>query len=197
MGLGVYGGKEFSMRSIRSAGAVLMLTGTAALAGTAAPAFAAGPGISVESAVVAPGGPLSVAAECRGTKPSGDAKSATFFGTTLGLAERIPMTASKTEAGLFYLTVKLPAGILPGRYSPSVDCSNGMSGTVTFTVASAKPAVVKPAVVVPSGAPVTGDGITSTAVGGPLTAVGVGILGLSGLFGAVFAIRRRKAGATK
>jgi hypothetical protein len=67
-----------------------------------------------------------------------------------------------------------------------------MGGTATFTVAT-----VKPAVVVPSGAPVTGDGITSTAVGGPLTAVGVGILGLSGVLGAVYANRRRKANASK
>jgi hypothetical protein len=180
------------MRSIRSAGAVLMLTGTAALAGTAMPAFAAGPVIMVSPAVVAPGGSISVAAECRGTKAADDAKSATFFGTTLGLPEHMPMTASKTEAGVFSLTVKLPAGILAGTYSPSVDCSNGMSGTATFTVAT-----VKPAVVVPSGAPVTGDGITSTAVGGPLTAVGVGILGLSGVLGAVYANRRRKAKASK
>jgi hypothetical protein len=61
-----------------------------------------------------------------------------------------------------------------------------------LTVAAAKPAVV-----VPSGAPVTGDGITSTAVGGPITAVGIGILGLSGIFGAVFVNRRRKANAAK
>jgi hypothetical protein len=180
------------MRSIRSAGAVLMLTGTAVLAGTAMPAFAAGPEISVSPAVVAPGGSLSVAAVCRGSKPSGDAKEATFYGTTLGLAEHIPMTASKTEGGVFYVTVKLPSGILAGTYSPSVDCSNGMGGTATFTVAT-----VKPAVVVPSGAPVTGDGITSTTVGGPLTAVGVGILGLSGVLGAVYANRRRKANASK
>src|SRR5580658_5814786 len=130
------------MRSIRSAGAVLVLTGTAVIAGTAMPAFAAGPEISVSPAVVAPGGSLSVAAVCRGTKPSDDAKEATFFGTTLGLAEHIPMTASKTEGGLFYVTVKLSAGIMPGTYSPSVDCSNGMSGTATFSVAKAKPAVV-------------------------------------------------------
>jgi hypothetical protein len=181
------------MRSIRSAGAVLMLTGTAALAGTAMPAFAAGPVIMVSPAVVAPGGSISVAAECRGTKAADDAKSATFFGTTLGLLEHMPMTASKTEAGVFSLTVKLPAGILAGTYSPSVDCSNGMSGTATFTVAKAKPAVV----VVPSGAPVTGDGITSTAVGGPITAVGIGVLGLSGIFGALFVNRRRKANAAK
>jgi hypothetical protein len=34
-------------------------------------------------------------------------------------------------------------------------------------------------------------------VGGPLTAVGVGILGLSGVLGAVYANRRRKANASK
>jgi hypothetical protein len=48
-------------------------------------------------------------------------------------------------------------------------------------------------VVVPSGAPVTGDGVTSTAVGGPLTAAGLGVLGLAALIGTL-AIRRRKSG---
>jgi hypothetical protein len=192
MGLGVYGGKEISMRSIRSAGAVLMLSGTAVLAGTAMPAFAAGPTIMVSPSVVAPGGTIWVTAECRGAKAADDAKDATFYGTTLGLPEHMPMMGSKTESGVFSLSVKLPAGIMAGSYSPSVDCSNGMYGSAVFTVAT-----VKPAVVVPSGAPVTGDGITSTAVGGPLTAVGIGILGLGGLAGAVYANRRRKASASK
>jgi hypothetical protein len=177
------------MRAVRFAGAALTLAGTAAFAGTAMPAFAAGPVIAVYPTFVAPGGSVAVAAECRGSK---DAKSATFFGTTLGLDSRIPMTASKTEAGVFSISVKLPAGIMPGTYSPSVDCDNGMSGTAMFTVRS----LVKPAVVVPAGAPVTGDGITSTAVGGPLTAAGLGILGVSSIIG-VFALRRRKANASK
>jgi hypothetical protein len=180
------------MRAVRFAGAALTLAGTATFAGTAMPAFAAGPVIAVYPTFVAPGGSVAVAAECRGSKPAKDAKSATFFGTTLGLDSRIPMTASKTEAGVFSISVKLPAGIMPGTYSPSVDCDNGMSGTAMFTVRS----LVKPAVVVPAGAPVTGDGITSTAVGGPLTAAGLGILGVSSIIG-VFALRRRKANASK
>jgi hypothetical protein len=180
------------MRAVRFAGAALTLAGTATFAGTAIPAFAAGPVIAVYPSVVAPGGTVAVAAECRGAKPSEDAKSATFFGTTLGLPARIPMMASKTEGGVFSVSVKLPAGIMAGTYSPSVDCDNGMSGTAMITVRSA----VKPAVVVPSGAPVTGDGITSTAVGGSLTAVGLGVLGVSSILGA-FALRRRKANASK
>jgi MYXO-CTERM domain-containing protein len=95
---------------------------------------------------------------------------------------------ASTHKGVFVTGVQLPAGIMPGTYSPSIDCSNGLAGTGTLVVKAA----VTPNVVVPSGAPVTGDGVTSTAMGGPLTAVGVSLLGLSGLAGA-FAIRRRRA----
>jgi hypothetical protein len=190
------------MRSRSIAGAALTLSGIATFAGMAMPAFAADSAIStsqpqasisVSPSVVAPGGTVSVAAECRGNTPGGDAKTATFYGTTLGLPARIPMTASSTEGGVFYVSVPLPAGIMPGTYSPSVDCSNGMTGAATLTV---KAATVKPNVVVPTGVPVTGDGVTSTATGGPLTAVGAGLLGVSGLAGAI-AIRRRKANAAK
>jgi hypothetical protein len=179
------------MGSIRSTGAVLTLAGFATLAGVAAPAFAAGPTIYVSPAVAGPGWSVFVSAVCVKADGKDASTSATLFGVTLGLSEHIPMSAS-THKGVFETTIKLPGGILPGTYSPSVDCSNGWSGTAKITVAT-----VKPAVVVPSGAPVTGDGITSTAMGGPLTAVGVGILGLSGVLGAVYANRRRKANASK
>lgn len=178
------------MRSIRSAGAALALAGIATFAGTAMPAFAAaGPQIDVTPGVAAPGASVAFSAVCIDGKNVGT--SATLFGTTLGISEHIPMEAS-THKGVFVTVVKLPAGIMPGTYSPSVDCGNGLSGTGALVV---KAAAVKP-VVVPSGAPVTGDGVTSTAMGGPLTAVGIGLLGLSGLIGA-FAIRRRKANSAK
>jgi hypothetical protein len=176
------------MRSIRTAGAALTLAGIATFAGAAAPAFAAGPQIDVTPSVAAPGGSVAFSVVC-GDK----ADSAILFGVTIGLSEHIPMEKS-THKGVFVSVVKLPATMAAGKYSPSVDCSNGDSGVAAFTV---KAAWVKPAVVVPAGAPVTGDGITSTAVGGPLTAVGIGLLGLSSLAGAFFAIRRRKSGAAK
>jgi hypothetical protein len=177
------------MRSVSTAGAALALAGIATVAGTAMPAFAAGPQISVSPSVSAPGTSVSFSVFC-GAK----ATSATLFGTTLGLSEQIPMSKeTQAEAGEFTTTVKIPASTLAGSYSPSIDCSNGVSGTATLTV---RTAVVKPVVVVPIGAPVTGDGITSTATGGPLTAVGLGLLGASSIAGA-FIVRRRKANASK
>jgi MYXO-CTERM domain-containing protein len=177
------------MRSIRSAGAVLTLAGIATFAGSAVPAFAAGPQIDVTPAMAAPGSSVTFSIVCISGKSVGT--SATLFGTTIGLSEHIPMGPA-THKGVFVTTVRLPSSIMPGKYSPSVDCSNGLSGTGSFQVVAA----VKPAVVVPSGAPVTGDGVTSTAMGSPMTAAGLGLLGLSGLVG-VFAIRRRKANANK
>lgn len=161
-----------------------MLTGVATLAGAAAPAFAAGPQIDAFPSVVAPGQPVSVSIVCIDGKDVGT--SATFFGTTLGLPARIPMSPA-THKGVFVTTVRVPAGTASGTYAPSVDCGNGLSGLATLTVRAAAP---KP-VVVPSGVPVTGDGVTSTAVGGPLAAAGLGVLGLSALIGAVASWRRK------
>jgi hypothetical protein len=111
--------------------------------------------------------------------------SATLFGTTLGLAARIPMPPA-TRKGVFAVTVRLPGNIAAGSYAPSIDCSNGPSGTGTLTVHAGT--------VIPVGAPLTGDGVTSTATGGPLTAAGIGLLSLGGLCGAI-AARRRRTGA--
>jgi hypothetical protein len=178
------------MRSIRSAGAVLTLAGIATFAGSAVPAFAAGPQIDVTPAMAAPGSSVTFSIVCISGKSVGT--SATLFGTTLGLPARIPMGPA-THKGVFVTTVTIPASTLPGTYSPSIDCSNGLAGTGSVSV---RAAYVKPVVVVPSGAPVTGDGVTSTATGGPLTAAGLGLLGVSGLVG-VAAIRRRRANASK
>lgn len=180
------------MRSIRSAGAALTLAGIATFAGTAMPAFAAGPQIDVTPGVVSPGGSFSVGVVCISGKSVGS--SAMLFGTTLGLPARIPMEAS-THKGVFVTSMRVPASTMPGTYSMSVDCSNGISGLASLVVLGKTKPI--PAVVVPTGAPVTGDGVTSTAMGGPLTAVGIGILGLGGLAGAAAAVRRRRANASK
>jgi hypothetical protein len=183
------------MRSVRFAGTALTLAGIATIAGTAMPAFAAaGPQIDVSASSAFPGQWVSFSIVCIHGKSVGT--SATLFGTTLGLPARIPMDES-THKGVFQKSVMVPWNTKPGMYTLSLDCSNDLSGTGTVWVhAPVKPAVIVPAVVVPSGAPVTGDGITSTAVGGPLTAVGLGLLGVSSLFGA-YALRRRKANADK
>lgn len=164
------------MRLICLAGATVTLAGAVVLTG--APAMAAGPVIGVTPSVAAPGTSVTFAITC-----GSSASSATLFGTTLGLAEQIPMQAT-TQAGAFVTTVSLPTSIGPGTYTPSIDCNNGISGTATLVV-SAAPAT-------PSGAPVTGDGTTSTTMGGPFDALGIGLLGAGALVGAI-AFRRRRA----
>jgi MYXO-CTERM domain-containing protein len=173
------------MLAIRSVGAALTLAGIATFAGAATPALASGPQIDVTPSVAAPGAQVTFSIAC-----GPGAVSATLFGTTLGLSEQIPMQAS-THWGVFVTTVTLPLGISPGGYAPSLDCSNGVSGTGALQV-NALPVQPTTPAAVPSGAPRTRGGSTSTAMGGPLSAVGAGLLGLGGL-GAVVAIRRRKA----
>jgi hypothetical protein len=172
------------MLAIRSAGAALALAGIATFAGAATPALASGPQIDVTPSTAVPGTQVTFSIVC-----GPGAGSATLFGTTLGLSQQIPMQAA-THEGVFVTTVLLPSSISPGTYAPSIDCSNGWSGTATLQV---NPLPTQPATppAVPSGAPLTGGGSTSTATGGPLSAVGIGLLGLGGL-GAVIAVRRRK-----
>jgi hypothetical protein len=134
------------------------------------------------------------------------AKSAILFGVTLGLPEHIPLRKN-TREGLFTGTMTLPASIMPGTYAPSVDCSNHVVTTVTVVVHSAPaptpttPAPTTPAPTpsarryVPAAPPVTGDGTTSDAAGGPLAVVGAGLLGLGGLAG-VIALWRRHPGSS-
>jgi hypothetical protein len=137
--------------------------------------------IDVTPSTAAPGARVTFAITC-GT----NATSATLFGTTLGLPERIPMDPG-THAGEFVVTVTLPASISPGGYSPSIDCSDGTSGTASLTVNPAP---------IPTGAPVTGDGTTSSATGGPFTTAGLALLAVGGLAVGAGAIRkRRRAGS--
>ena len=185
------------MRSICSAGAAIALAGVATLAGAAVPAFAAGPQISVSPTVVTAGMPVSVSAVCISGKNVGT--TATFDATALGIPQALTMSPG-TGKGVFTTEFRVPAGTAPATYSPSVVCDidgHMVNRTVAITVRSATsmPIVTKP-VVIPSGAPFTGDGVTSTAVGGPLTAAGLGVLGLSALLGAS-TVRRRKAGKSR
>jgi len=145
---------------------------------------AAAPVIDVNPSVAAPGASVTFAIYC-----GAGASSATLFGTTLGLAEQIPMEAS-THTGEFVTTVNLPSSIIPGYYSPSVDCSpNGTSGTASLTVNPAPGPQ-------PTGPPMTGDGATSSVTGGPFTTAGLALLALGGLAVGVGIIRRRRrAGA--
>jgi hypothetical protein len=139
------------------------------------------PLIDVTPSTAAPGARVTFAITC-GT----NATSATLFGTTLGLPERIPMDPG-THAGEFVTIVQLPTSISPGGYSPSIDCSDGTSGTASLTVNPAP---------IPTGAPVTGDGTTSSATGGPFTTAGLALLAVGGLaVGAGVIRKRRRAGS--
>jgi hypothetical protein len=147
---------------------------TAALAAPvtpAAPAVPAGPAGPAGSAAVPaasaspdsaqPGQPVTFDITC-----SAGATSAILFGATLGLPEQIPMDTG-ARAGQFTATVTLPHGIAPGTYSPSVDCDNGQSAQALLTIAA-----------LPSQGAQTGDGTTSTATEGTVTAGGLTLLGL-------------------
>ena len=172
------------MRFIRSAAFMLTLAGAATLAVSAGPAFAANPVIDVTPSVAVPGSSVTFAVFC-----GAGATSATLFGTTLGLPEQIPMD-SATEIGEWVVTVDLPADISPGDYSPSIDCDNGVSGTASLTVNPAPgPTTPTP---LPSGAPLTGDGTTSSATGGPFTPAGIALLAAGGLAACAVAVRRRR-----
>ncbi|HEY1669246.1 MAG TPA: hypothetical protein VGG54_26430 [Trebonia sp.] len=170
------------MRFIRSAAFILTLAGAATLAVSAGPAFAANPVIDVTPPTATPGASVTFAITC-GTGST----SATLFGTTLGLPEQIPMD-SATEIGEWVVTVDLPTDISPGDYSPSIDCDNGVSGTADLTVNPAP----SPATPTPTGAPLTGDGTTSSATRSPFTPAGVALLAAGGLAACAVAIRRRR-----
>lgn len=186
------------MRLICYVGAALTVAGTVVL--TAAPAFASSAPIGVTPSTATPGASVTFTVSC-----GSSATSATLFGTTLGLPQQIPMQPS-AHAGEFATTVDLPASITPGTYHPSIDCSNGASGTATLVVSSpsathtatpspspthtATPSA--PPSATPSGAPETGDGATSTMLGGPFEAAGLGLLGLGALAGVIAFGRRRR-----
>jgi len=107
-----------------------------------------------------------------------DAKSATLFGTTLGLADLNTMNSTPT-AGTFAITLELPPNIAPGTYHPGVECSNGLTGNATLHVSP-----------VPVRAPETGDGATATETGSVLEPIGYGLIAIGVLTGAL-ALRRR------
>jgi hypothetical protein len=151
--------------------------GIASLTVSVAPTSPASPVIDVTPSTAAPGASVTFAITC-GT----NATSATLSGTTLGLPEQIPMDPG-THAGEFVVTVTLPTDIGPGGYSPSIDCSDGTSGTASLTVNPAP---------IPTGAPVTGDGTTSSATGGPFTTAGLALLAVGGLAVGAGVIRKRR-----
>ncbi|MGH3124073.1 MAG: hypothetical protein ACRDND_24065 [Streptosporangiaceae bacterium] len=145
----------------------------------AVPAQASTSPVDITPSPSAPGTSTTFAVNCSSLTAAGKATSATLIGTTLGLSEHIPMQAS-THANEFVTTVTLPATIKAGTYQPDIDCSNGVTASGAFTVKA-----------VPAVAPATGDGTTATATDDRLTAIGLAVLGLGAVSGALLIIRRR------
>jgi len=168
------------MRFIRSAATTLTLAGKMAFAGIATlaaftvpalttPAFAQALPVDVSPSTATPGESVTVSVTC----PPGSL-SATLDGTTLGLGQQIQMTGSMPGANQFATTLQLPASIVPGQYSPSVDCNpSGPSGPANITVTPSAPAVaqVSPQVAAPGNnvniVVVCGAGATSAMFYGP------------------------------
>jgi hypothetical protein len=121
-----------------------------------------------------PGATITFAITCSSTSAS----SATLFGTTISLPERIPM--NNDGNGLFSVTVSLPAGIEPGRYHPDMDCSDGSSASAFLRVTG-----------FPTGGAQTGDGATSTETNNGLAAVGLGLIAVGAVAGGI-GMRRRQ-----
>ncbi len=142
-------------------------------------ALASSSPVDISPSPSAPGTSTTFAVNCSSLTAGGNATSATLIGTTLGLSEHIPMQAS-THTNEFVTTVVLPATIKPGTYQPDIDCSNGVTASAAFTVKA-----------VPGVAPATGDGTTATAADDRLTAIGLILLGLGAVSGALVLTRRR------
>ena len=150
-----------------------------AIPALAVPARASASPVNITPNPSAPGTSTTFVVNCSSLTATGKASSATLVGTTLGLSEHIPMQAS-THAGEFVTTVTLPAIIKAGAYQPGIDCSNGAAASAVLTVTA-----------LPALAPATGDGTTSTATDVRLTVIGLALLGLGALSGAVLVTRRR------
>jgi hypothetical protein len=107
-------------------------------------------------------------------------RTATLFGTVLGLPERIPMD-HESGGGVFSVTVTLPRGVQPGTYRPAIDCSDGSSANARLVV-TAMPA---------QGGAQTGDGTTSTETNNGLAVGGLAMIGAGAVIGGIGMRRRR------
>jgi hypothetical protein len=151
------------MRFIRSAATTLTLAGKLAFAGIVTvaafavpaltqPAFAQGPTVAVSPSAATPGESVTFRITCN----SQTAGSATLFGTTLGLPNRIGMNPT-TNPGVFTVTVNLPTSISPGTYTPPLEC--GLGGTMRTAVLTVNRAITPVIDVSPSVA-APGDRVT-------------------------------------
>ena len=169
------------MRLVRYAAVIAGLV--VAVLASGAPGALAGNGqaVNIFPNPSAPGTSTTFQVNCASGTAAGPATSATLFGSSLGLANQIPMQPGG-QTNVFVTTVVLPTDIAPGSYNPDIDCNNGVSASATLTVNA-----------VPGPAPPTGDGTTSTATNGTLTDAGLGLLGVGAVVGGV--VLRRRTGS--
>jgi hypothetical protein len=160
-------------------GTLMSATGAPALASAVQSPGTATAAVSPTHAT--PGSQVTFAISCASLQ----AASATLFGSTLGLPERIPM-AKGAANGDFVITVTLPGNIRPGNYTPDMDCGDGSSASATLTV-TALPA---------HGGAGTGDGTTSTQTNTGLVLGGLALIAIGAVTGGV-AMRRRNAAARR
>lgn len=140
--------------------------------GAVALAPSAGPSASVTPDTVTPGSPVTFSVVC-----AEGVRSADVAGTTLGLAEHIPMEPGKTS-GVFSVTVSIPTSTQEGTFNVSIDCADGTSAVVQLVVS-------------PSGGVPTGGGAMSRPPDRALMAAGGGLLAIGGA--GVYLLRRRTA----
>lgn len=165
------------MRFIRSALITLTLAGTATLAGASTGFAQTTPVVTVTPNPARPGDHVVITVVCG---PNATAATIKTGGGTF------PMQRT-AHPGAFVDVANLSLDFPPGPMTDIVLCSNGLSSVAEWSVVSP---------VTPSGAPKTGDGVTSTAVGGPFAAGGIALIGAGGLAAGAAAIRgRRRSGS--
>jgi hypothetical protein len=152
-------------------------------------ALTSGPALAVTAgqpgAAVAVANPATVTAGAgvtfQITCGSLQAASATLFGSTLGLAQQIPMN-KESSGDVFTVTVTLPSSTRPGTYNPAIDCSDGSSALATVHVTA----------MLSGGGAQTGDGTTSSATNTGLSAGGLALIAVGAVAGGI-ALRRRSS----
>jgi hypothetical protein len=118
-------------RGLATAAVPAAVLGPAIAARASAPGPAGATAAAVQPATATPGAPVRFTVSCA----SLDTAAATLLAQPIGMAALIPMNAAAVE-GDFVITVRLPAGIRPGRYRPRIECSDGTSTVATLRVES-------------------------------------------------------------
>jgi hypothetical protein len=181
---------------LAGSGVLAIVTAGAGLAviATATPALAANVPLAADPSIAMPGLPVTFTVKCNA--PS---RSATLYGKQVGLNG--PVSMKSARAGVYAVTVNLPAGLAPGVYQALAGCENGDYGTADLTVSAPSPPTPTPSPrppeptyrPPPTAAPVTGDGATSAPGGiSGSEMAGLGVLGAGGVAGLAALRRLRK-----